>query len=335
MKTVWVVSEESPGHVSQSTGLAEALSQIEQLNIVVVKGRATIRGWMRPFVRGIMGTHGRPLPHFILKRISNYTLPPDTPSPDVIISSGGKSVFVAKSLAEHHKVPYIFIGERKPFPAEWFHTVISPVPRESSPNSIDIELIPTPVTPQLIEGKGTAEAGTWCMILGGASRSHRFQEHDWIELAEGMNALARRENIRWLLTTSRRTGIEVEAVLQKHLDQDILADAIWWATAPRKELYAFMARAELLFVTQDSVTMVSEAVSSGKPVVVVAPETVLFSETNFLPDYYGRLEQNRRIARADAGSLKSFSPSSCSNIQPMTGSQFAELAHKVWERLGF
>lgn len=309
MKTAWIVSEGSPGHVSQSVGLAEGLAALTPIQTVTVKGRSRVRGWMRPLVRRMMGPTGRPLSDFMLRLVADVEIPANSPAPDLIISSGGKSVFAARTLAERYNVPYVYIGERKPYPSEWFHTVVSPVPRESSANSIDVELIPTPVTPELIAQKGDVERGVWCMIIGGASRSHRFAETDWVALAEGMNVLAERENIRWLLTTSRRTGAAAEAILKEHLHPEIIKDAIWWAEQPRRELYAFMARSEVLFVTQDSVTMVTEAVSAGKPVVVVAPEVVSFPDDSFMIDYLDRLEKNGRILKYAASKIGSVAPS--------------------------
>jgi mitochondrial fission protein ELM1 len=268
----------------------------------------SLRGWQRPVVRALMGKKGRALPDWLLRRVARIEIPRNAPRPDLIVSSGGKSVVAARTWAMKFGAPYLFIGERKPYPADWFHTVISHVKKESSPNSIDVELIPTPVTPALIAQLGSVERGTWCMVVGGSSRSHRFCDQDWLALAHGMNALARRENIRWLLTTSRRTGTAVEGILKKHLDPLVLQDAIWWSENPRRELYKFMARSELLFVTQDSVTMVTEGVSSGRPVVAVRPQGLRLSEDSFLPVYFDLLERNGRITRLETGALSSFSP---------------------------
>jgi hypothetical protein len=335
VKTIWIVSEGSPGHISQSVGLADALSAVIPVQTVTVKGREKIRGWLRPFVRRLMGTDGaRLLSDRLMRHIVNLEIPEKSPVPDLIVSSGGKSIFAARTLAGRYHVPYIFIGERKPYPATWFHTIISPVPGESCANSIDVELIPTPVTPEFIAQKGTVQKGLWCMIAGGASRSHRFKEKDWVNLAEGMNALAEREKIRWLLTTSRRTGAAAEAVLKKHLDPDVLEDAIWWAENPRKELYSFMARSEVLFVTQDSVTMVTEAVSSGKPTITVFPETVVIPESSFMNSYFARLESNKRILRVSAGASGKLLFKQ-NKLVPLSGNMLTPVAEMLLKRLGW
>ena len=256
-------------------------------------------------VRALMGSKGRPVSQALLDYVAKVEIPHHAAAPDLIISSGGKSVFSAKNLAERFGVPYVFIGERKPFPARWFTTVISPVPEESSENSIDVELIPTPVNPRMIAEMGPEQPELWCMVIGGASRSHQFTTEDWIALARGVNQLAERYQRRWLLTTSRRTGTTVETILRQYLNPKIIADAIWWAEQPRKELYQFMARAEKLFITQDSVTMVTEAISAGKPVYSVYPKQLRFSNKSFLPDYYSRLESNHRLKRVPLSKLES------------------------------
>ena len=306
-KIVWIISEGSPGHISQSKGLVNSLAAIVPLQMITIEGRATVRGWIRPLIRFFMGKKGRPLPSILLKHISNMNIPKKVPAPDLIVSSGGKSVFVAKTVSQQYQVPYVFIGERKPYPAEWFHTIISPVPGESCQNSIDVELIPTPVTPDFIAQKGITEKDLWCMIIGGSSRSRRFSEEDWTGLANGMNILARKYNIRWLLTTSRRTGRAIENLLKQTIDPKVLVDAIWWADKPRRELYTFMARGEVLFVTQDSLTMITEAVGSGKPVVALQPKEINADPDNFSVVYLERLDRNERIVQQQCCDFKEFS----------------------------
>lgn len=73
---------------------------------------------------------------------------------------------------------------------------------------------------------------------------------------------------------------------------------------------AFLGSAEQVVVTQDSVTMVTEAVASGRPVIVVRPQDVRFPEGSFMPGYFSRLEAGRRISRAPMSGLGNFSAGS-------------------------
>jgi len=130
-RVVWIVSEGSPGHVSQSVGLAEALSKRVPLRVERIECRSRLNGVARSLVRTWMGRGGRPLPGWFLKKWLRLDLSAVTAKkPDMILSSGGKSVFAARSLAACSGAPYVFLGERKPYPSEWFHTVFTPSARD-------------------------------------------------------------------------------------------------------------------------------------------------------------------------------------------------------------
>lgn len=303
MKNVWVINEGSPGHLSQSAGFARIIGELLPIQVHEIFGRTTLRGWQRHLLRYWMGKRGRPVPEKWLSGIANITIPEDAGRPDFIISSGGKSVFCAHFFASKYNVPYIFIGERKPYPDPWFYKVLSPAEKEVGDNTVLLDLIPTPVSPDFISQKGNPEPNTWCMIIGGKSRSYPFENKDWEDLARGMNQLAERGGKQWLLSTSRRTGADAEAILKKNLLAHTIKDAVWWAQNPRRELYSFIARSERLFVTQDSTTMVTEAISSGRPVVTVDFDCAQFSPGSYLPGYFKRLVKNGYIESVPVSEL--------------------------------
>jgi len=339
-RVVWIISEGSPGHVSQSVGLAEALAKQVSIRVERVECRSRLNGTARSLVRAWMGRKGRPLPDWVLRRWLRVDLSATTASrPDLILSSGGKSVFVARTLAVRHGVPYVFLGERKPYPSEWFHTVFTPSARETGVNDVQIEMIPTQVTKAAVERAAAAWADRptgrlWAMVIGGASVSHRYAASDWDELAAGMNTLAKREGMRWLVTTSRRTGAEAEARLRTGLDPSVVAAAVWWAEKPEKKMQAFLGSAELVAVTQDSVTMVTEAVASGRPVVVVRPADVRFPPGSFMSGYLSNLQSAGRIVCARIGDLGTtmFQPARfCARSEPVE----VEMIARLLDRLGW
>jgi mitochondrial fission protein ELM1 len=303
-RVAWIISEGSPGHVSQSVGLAAALAEKVPLEIRQFECRPKISGLVRHLIRLFwMGKSGRPLPGWMLDGpLGLERAKADEPAPDLIISSGGRSVFAARTLAVKYGVPFIFLGERKPYPPDWFHTVFTPSSLEKAPNDLPMDVIPTKITPEIVtqaaaEWKNRPNGMLWTMLIGGKSRSHDFQHADWEKLAEGMTALAKREGIRWLVTTSRRTGKEVEAKLRGLLPQEVVADAVWWCHQPEKKFPAYLGAAEVIWVTQDSVSMVTEAVAAGKRVVVVRPEHTPFPPTSFMPGYLANLESLGLISR--------------------------------------
>lgn len=338
---IWIISEGSPGHVSQSIGLTTALAELVQLNVRQFECRPRIGGFARTLIRLFwMGRRGRRLPDWILDRWLRLELAGKHDlAPDLIVASGGKSVFAARSLAVKHQAPFIFLGERKPYPATWFHTVFTPSSLETAACDIRMDVIPTKISAEVVH-QAAAEwnekpAGRlWTMLIGGSSRSHHYQSAEWAQLAAGMVDIARREGIRWLVTTSRRTGKEVEETLRGLLPADVVADAVWWCHLPEKKFAAYLGAAETIWATQDSVSMVTEATATGKPVVAVYPEHTPFPATSFMPGYLENLERLGLIQRLPIAAIADFHKLERSN-SVSTPLNTASLAGIALKRLGW
>jgi mitochondrial fission protein ELM1 len=306
---VWIVSEGSPGHVSQSMGLVGALSRHIEMEPVLVEAKPELGGFGRALLKLWMGRKGRRLPHWILKLFFGFVRPDG--NPDLLVASGGKSVFAARSLALRENRPLVFIGERKPFPSAWFHTVLTPSEFERDQNDVPLKMIPTSVTSEKLEKAACAwierpEGPLWAMVLGGKSLSHSFTEQDWKGLGRAMNRLSEMNGIRWLVTSSRRTGGQAEAWLRESLDSNHVAGAVWWSEKPEKLLYEYLGSAGQVFVTQDSVTMVTEATACKSPPVVLTPAQVRFPKKSFLPRYFQELDESGLIVRRKIEDLGDF-----------------------------
>jgi hypothetical protein len=338
-RCIWIISEGSPGHISQSKGLVAALAKLTALEVAIVQTRPQFKGFVRTLVRLWMGRRGKALSGKFLSRWLGCEIPAAAPHPDLIVASGGKAVFAARSLAVKFSAPLVFIGERKPYPSQWFHTVFTPSAAETGVSDVLIELIPTQVTRARVEQAAAdwgerPEGKLWAMVIGGVSPSHRYRKSDWEALAAAMNSLARREGLRWLVTTSRRTGTEVETWLCAALDPAAIAAAVWWAQKPERKMAAFLGAAECAVVTQDSVTMVTEAVASGRPVVVASPAETLFPRASFLPGYFENLANRKRITRVPISDLAAFLPAT-SVFEPVEVSAEAGIAAKLMRRLAW
>lgn len=108
-------------------------------------------------------------------------------------------------------------------------------------------------------------------MIGGNGAGYRYRRQDWQTLARVMSALARRYDIRWLLVSSRRTGKRAGQVLRYHLDEKLLAAQSWYEEGDKFRAEAWLGAAERVFVTEDSMTMLTEAIYSRRPVVSVRP----------------------------------------------------------------
>jgi len=321
---IWLVDEGTPGHTVQTEGLGRVLETRLNAKLSWVKCRLQLRGFWRPLARAATASAPAPLARLlILKLYQGIALPEGRP--DLVISSCGNSAYLTRLLARVTGARTIFVGEVAPFPGTWFDLVVAPVD-QSLPNGLVSPLMETGQSPARAAAAAAklwpqgAPAGCWSVLIGGASRSHPFIEADWIALAQGLNAIHRRQAIRWLLTTSRRTGTDAERVLRAHLEPAALADAAWWATEPRKVVAAFLHAGERVFVTQDSMTMISEAVAVRGHAEVIQPALTRLPATSFVTRYLSHLHEAGRIHQHTVASLVDYAPAPLAP-QPLDAAQ--------------
>ncbi|MHA1114464.1 MAG: mitochondrial fission ELM1 family protein, partial [Alphaproteobacteria bacterium] len=105
------------------------------------------------------------------------------------------------------------------------------------------------------------------VLIGGDNKAYRLTAEAADRLGRQLAALARDGGAGLMVTPSRRTGAENERILRDHLTG--LPVEFWDGTGDNP-YYAYLALADAIVATCDSVNMVSEACSTGKPVHVVA-----------------------------------------------------------------
>jgi len=108
------------------------------------------------------------------------------------------------------------------------------------------------------------------VLIGGNSRTHRMTPSLAGDLAEQLEQLVREHGAGLMITASRRTGEENAGILKTRLDG--LENIAWWDGTGENPYFAYLGTADYIVVTNDSVSMLSEAAATGKPVYVCALE---------------------------------------------------------------
>lgn len=103
------------------------------------------------------------------------------------------------------------------------------------------------------------------VLIGGNNRVYKMTESRLAMLADQLAALARR-GFGLAITPSRRTGEDGARLLQERLAE---LPAVIWDGAGDNPYFGMLGLADAVIVTADSVSMVSEAAATGKPVHVV------------------------------------------------------------------
>lgn len=110
------------------------------------------------------------------------------------------------------------------------------------------------------------------VLVGGETRRMRLPPAAIDRLCDGLSRMVRAHGAGLLVTASRRTAPCAHTRLAERLGS---LPALLWdgrAGVPGNPYLGFLALAEAIVVTGDSVTMVSEAAATGKPVHVFAPD---------------------------------------------------------------
>lgn len=113
----------------------------------------------------------------------------------------------------------------------------------------------------------------WAVLVGGTTRAQRIDAAYVDSLVARLRELHAREGGGFLVTTSRRTGADAVAALRRGFAG--LPARLWTGDADGPNPYlAFLAHAQRIVVTPDSVNLASEACATGKPVYVHAAQPI-------------------------------------------------------------
>src|SRR5436190_7811848 len=137
------------------------------------------------------------------------------------------------------------------------------------------------------------------VLIGGANRSYRLGLDRLAAIADSIAGILRADGGSAIVTPSRRTGAAGIALLRERLAG---LPAEIWDGGDNNPYYAYLAIADALLVTADSVSMVSEAAATGKPVHVVELEG---GDAKFARFHAGMREAG--ITRPFAGRIESWS----------------------------
>lgn len=206
------------------------------------------------------------------------------PDADLVISSGGETLPVniaAKRLLGRDN---IFVGSIRNVDPETFSLVVSSYARhEGKPRHL-VSLKPSALDaralgrPDIVPVHGAANPPKLAgLLVGGDSGLFKYRSDEWLRLFRFAQEVSEAWGTRWLVSTSRRTPPDIaQAAFDLAKDKKTVADFIDYKLAGPGTLSKIFARADCILCSEDSSTMVSEAVWARLPVVGVSPERHAF-----------------------------------------------------------
>lgn len=300
-RTIWTLTDDKIGMINQALGLAEAVARTDGDWRIVEKKIAPAAPWKwlpsQLWPAGVdgVGPDGDAL---------------DPPWPDLVVSCGRSAVGPAHAVKRMSGGGTFVVHAQHPRigPGRFDMVVAQSHDRLSGSNVMVIRGSLNRIAAEKLAA-GADRFGPMladlprplvAVLIGGDNKVYRLTPAVTRRLADDLARLVEEGGYGLAVTPSRRTGTKNEAVLRERLAGT--AAVVWDGTGANPYL-GFLGLADAIIVTCDSVNMVSEACSTGKPVHVVDLEGGGDSK-------FGRFHREMRdagITRPFDGTIESWS----------------------------
>jgi uncharacterized protein len=249
--TAWALTTGEDGMRTQARGLAQAVAAR-----VIEKTTPARWSWTR---------RGESADRF------------EAPWPDVLITCGRRSTALSAALrkASGGRIVTVHIQDPRTSPAAFDLVVAMAHDRiAAGRNVIKVATALHDLTPE----KLAAAAALWKdrlealggpllgVVIGGTTRGHTFTLEQGRRLIGDLERVRQSAGVSLAITPSRRTPAGVRALLTEAFGDD--SRAFLWDMTGENPYRGILALADRLVVTSDSVSMVSEALSTPHPVEV-------------------------------------------------------------------
>lgn len=250
----WVVSQGLAGLNAQALGLAEAAGLAHEMRVLRPAAPwkwVPARLWPNPaaVARSLVA-----------------------PWPDLVIGAGGMAGAVLARL-RRPSLPVVQVQNPRMDISRFDLIIANRHDELTGPNVFVVRTALHRATPERL----AAEAEAWrerlapfkrplvAVLLGGNNGRYRLDRAVGARLAEQLAGMARRDGVGIVVTPSRRTDPAVTAVIR----QALAPVGGWvWDFQGDNPYFGILGSADLIIVTQDSVSMISEAAATAAPVMV-------------------------------------------------------------------
>lgn len=260
---IWAITSGEAGMRSQVLGLGEALGVPFEEKIIEARPPFS---YLPPFLL--------PEPKLAIRDADKVLAPP---WPDLVITSGRRAVYAALAIRQASQGRTKLVHIQNPVGAVQSFDLVISMRHDglSGDNILTVDTALHRVTPvKLVEG-----ARTWRpyfsalprpligVVLGGRNRHYRFTMEIAEAMIAGLRSLQRSFRAGIAITPSRRT--EPEIVERFKTFSHETSGVYLWNGQGENPYFGILGLADALIVTSDSVSMVSEAIATGKPVATV------------------------------------------------------------------
>ena len=263
----WLLMGHKAGDNAQLLALAEALGfPFETRRLTYRRTELVTNLLAGPNLLGVVPERSDPL---------------EPPWPELVLTAGRRNEPVARWIREQaggrERVRLVHVG-RPWAPLPEFDLIVT-TPQYSLPEAPNVLHNETPLH-RVTAGRLAEARETWAprlghlprpyvaVILGGHSGPYAFDREAGALLGHHVGGMARELGGSLLVTSSARTPVETVDALEARLG-DVPRELFRWRRdAAENPYFGFLAVADRVVVTGDSMSMLAEAIATGRPVFV-------------------------------------------------------------------
>jgi mitochondrial fission protein ELM1 len=264
---IWAVGDGRAGIDNQGLGVAEAVARLTPAEIITK--RVGWKGYLDPLPAPL-----NPAPAW---GMSSSSSPFEAPWPDLWIAAGRASLPLSIRMKRRSGGKTLVVQLQDPLlPARLFDLVAPPRHDELEGEGVfPITGSPHRVTPaKLDEALARFQAKVdplphprIAVLIGGKSKAFDISPERARGLADQIAAMIAGAGGSLMVTFSRRTPLAARAIMAERFAS---LPGMVWDGSGENPYFAFLAAADAFVVTEDSINMVAEAASTGKPIHIAA-----------------------------------------------------------------
>jgi mitochondrial fission protein ELM1 len=266
---ILALKDKRPGHFRQTEGVVKAIARRHRIELSEIRDLSAppLQGQLRRLLCSGM------FPPAIGLRLLRLRADGIEP-PDLIVSAGADTLAHNVLLARYFGARNVFIGSPRGLPQRFFSAVLRAAPEDPERTGQIRVLKPSSVDPDELHAPRPFRSmrdlrdRSIALLVGGETPRYRFLPADWEGLARLVAESAAR-GLEWRITSSPRTSDAIGDWLAQLAAGQRGSVRYLDYRASHSGSIAPLFNADAILVTEDSNSMIAEAVAARRPVVVL------------------------------------------------------------------
>ena len=309
MKNIILVTDKKAGHENISKGIIDEIGKYKDINIIEIEATLYFSGLkniLKFFINKSKFWYKKLW--FIKLFYRDVNIPNIDKEYALIISTGGTTSFLNIMLSRYFDCANIYCSSLRGLNNSHFTHIVS-IENHNFSNEIVLELAPVNFTYnqkaiQEFKDKNQIDGSVISFLIGGRTKYYKFSTDEIVNITKELIFLAKRYDKKILITTSRRSSLDIEKQLKiiSKVERDIVKKCICFNTKPEKVMSILLYLSEVVFVTEDSGSMISEAILSQKKVYTITSE--ITNIKGIYKNFIEKLKDNKRVISIKKDEIK-------------------------------